>query len=242
MSVTEEDLSPEERGIYLQASRAVRESDYNLALSLAMPLLVKHPEFFDGRKVLVEATKWKFRDEEFDLHLKASCAVREGDCSQNTPCEPSKEFDDHSFCKPTAKSDLVRDLAVVLLMFAAVAVVDTGVNTHNLFLAVSGILFFALMVCYSSKIALSEKNSRQRIGNKKREHLLEIAQGVCQICGSNSPALFVVNKFPFVEDPNPSGSDEEYVCVCDACRRAVDWLDTTPSPYAIKGNPEPKAA
>jgi hypothetical protein len=122
-------------------------------------------------------------------------------------------------------------------MFAAVAVVDTGVNTHDLVLAVSGILFFALMVCYSSKIALSEKNSRQRIGNKKREHLLEIAQGVCQICGSNSPALFVVNKFPFVEDPNPSGSDEEYVCVCDACRRAVDWLDLRPSAYAIQGEP-----
>ena len=233
MSVTEVDLSPEERGIYLQASRAVREGDYNLALSLAMPLLVKHPEFFDGRKVLVEATKFKFHYEEYeelgDL-VKASPIVRERDHNESTFDETSVKSNDHSFCKPTAK----RDLAVVLLMFAAAVVVVAGINTHNPVITDSGILFFALLVWFNVKSALTEKNFKH---NKNKERLLESAQGVCQICGSNSPALFVVNKFPFVEVPNPSGSDEEYVCVCDACRRAVDWLDLRPSAYAIQGEP-----
>ena len=204
-----------------------------------MPLLAKHPEFFDGRKVLVEATKWKFRDEEFELHLKTSHAVREGDHNESTFDDTSEESNNHSSCNPVAK----RDFFLRPLALAAVAVVLAGVNTHHQILTVSGILLFALTTCLLVKSALSEKKFRQRIGDKKRKLLLEFAQGVCQICGSNSLALFVVSKFPFAEDTNPIGPDEEYACVCDACRRAVEWLvDTTPSPYAIKGSPEPKAA
>jgi hypothetical protein len=233
MRVTEEDLSPEERGIYLQASCAVREGDYNLAISHARLLLAKYPEFFDGRKVLVEATKWKFRDEEFDAAVKTSCTVREKNHSKGASHETHEQTNDHSSRKPpTAKAGFF----AMLLIFTAAAFIVAGEFIDNPVLTVSGILFFVLMVWFLVKFALTESNFEN---NKNKSRPLEGVHGVCQICDSDNSQLFLVIKDPLlvVDDPDPSDPDEDHACVCDACRRAVEWLDLRPSEYAIQEVP-----
>lgn len=52
---TEKDLLPAKRSIYLKALSALEMGNYNLVVSLLMPLVCEEPEFLSGRKLLREA-------------------------------------------------------------------------------------------------------------------------------------------------------------------------------------------
>ena len=97
--MTEHELAPQQKNLWLKGVSAFQLKNYDYAISLVLSVVRQHPEFIDGRKLLRRAEAEKFRTQKKGLFGGVSISFKASGTSKKEPWEAIAELEENVFQK-----------------------------------------------------------------------------------------------------------------------------------------------